>query len=140
MKSRQMNEPIKFVRPNMTYSLKMGFGLELPTKRKAIEMANHLGVEVGTNCPRGGGSKCGGVTFLGLKDLGSTSMEIGIRQRGRQRWSVHNNLERIDLVFHGDSECSSLIEALRFAVVTLQDTMRTNRRKRLTDLLRRRLK
>lgn len=90
-------------------------GITIPTWKAEIINANMLEVEVGTTGYCGGDTGHGGRTYLRLKDLGSTDLSASI---------VTDNCgdtEEVIMEFGGDTELSTLIEALEFAVKVLKD-------------------
>lgn len=89
-------------------------GSEVPTLSETFQIFNTLTVEVGTNGYQGGDSGHGGRTVLILKDDGSTYLRCSIN--GQQTQDV----ERIEIVLGGDSELTTFLDGLRFAVKTLE--------------------
>ncbi len=81
---------------------------------KEIVSANILSVVVGTNCPAGGDSGHGGRTVFKLVDGASTDLKVRL-DRGPQQ-----EVDEIEMIFGGDSECETLIEALEFALIVLK--------------------
>lgn len=90
--------------------------------------ANILRCEVETNCPRGGDSGHGGVTRLVFENGASTDMRV--EQRG-------DTTGRIVLVFRGDTECFTLIDALEWAACELRRQVVENRGRAGTQRARR---
>ena len=82
--------------------------------------ANILSVAVDTNCPQGGDSGHGGRTTLELLDEGGTDIEVTIIP------SEQNGAGGVRVELGGDSECSTLIECLRFAADELERQVRAN--------------
>ncbi len=82
---------------------------------KEFVMANILRAEVATNCPCGGDAGHGGKTTLKLENVQSTAMEVEV-----ERDTVSSELKAITLVFNGDHECETLIDALEFAAKSLR--------------------
>lgn len=85
-------------------------GKPIETWRRRIYGSNELGVEVGTNCPENGGK-----TFLRIFDLGCTDM------KGKVDRNKQGGADSITIVFTGDSELLTFLEALKFSVKVLQD-------------------
>lgn len=81
--------------------------------KKCISNANFLDISVGTNCPKGGDAGFGGRTVLRLKN--STSLLVRVDE-GNQL-----EVNEIELIVKGDTECLTMIEALEFAVLTLKN-------------------
>jgi hypothetical protein len=73
-----------------------------------------LGVEAGTNCPQGGDAGHGGRTYLAFVDDGGTCMSVVI---DGQRI---DDVSEIGLIFAGDCERETLVEALEFAAKTIR--------------------
>lgn len=84
--------------------------------------ANILEVAVETNCPRGGNSSHGGRTVLELVDCASTEIQAVVFER--------DGCRGVRLELGGDTECSTLIECLRFAAGELERQLSANQRKR----------
>lgn len=80
--------------------------------------ANILKAIVETNCPQGGDSGHGGVTTFELVDLASTDLAIEKTEKG------------FIIKMRGDSECGTLIDALKFAACELEFQWGVNDRKR----------
>lgn len=85
----------------------------VPITSKTINHLNILEVDVGTNCPCGGDTGHGGRTLLRFTNQASTDMRVRIN--GGEQIEAQS----IELVFGGDAECETLIEALEFALDTL---------------------
>jgi hypothetical protein len=83
-------------------------------RREEFWLHNSLDVEVGTNCPQGGNHSHGGRTVLRLTDLGSTAMQCAVDDEPLR------DVSRIEIVFGGDSECVTLIQALEYATRVLR--------------------
>jgi len=86
---------------------------------KEITSCNILKCSVETNCPQGGDSGHGGRTKFILENLASTDMSI----------LVHGDAlepDKIEIMFGGDSECETFIEALQFAQQTLKQIVKNN--------------
>jgi len=95
--------------------------INIPLTTRTFDGLNVLRVEVGSNCPRGGDSGHGGRTVLRFINEASTDMRIRVDDEA----SV--NADSIELIFGGDSEHQSVIEALEFAVTTLKAIPDTGR-------------
>lgn len=81
--------------------------------KKVITSANILTVEVGTNCPQGGDTGHCGRTYLKIKDEALTDIRIKVNGE----WV---DILEIELLFGGNCECETLIDALRYAVNVLE--------------------
>jgi transcriptional regulator with XRE-family HTH domain len=95
------------------------FNVEL--KEKEIVNANILTIKVGTNCPQGGDTGHGGKTFIVLEDSACTDMRLQIDDEDE-----YYEPEKIKIMFGGDTECITIIEALKFAVKELEKQFRSN--------------
>lgn len=111
-------------------------GIHVETKKKEIVSANIIEVEVGTTGFCGGDSGHGGRTIFAIKNLACTDMRLSFHAD----YSPHGNIEigdmilkgnngtagfdleaqDIEIVFGGDCELETFIEALRFALETLE--------------------
>lgn len=87
---------------------------------KEICSANLLKVQVGTNCPQGGDAGHGGRTLIRLVDQGGTAMQVRVDK------TPSRDVGSVEILFGGDSECGTLIEALQFALDTLKSQVRSN--------------
>jgi hypothetical protein len=95
-------------------------GEEVEVKGEEILHHNTLGVEVGTNCPKGGDTGHGSRTYLKIEDLGSTDIEVNlIRDDFRET-------KGFELFLGGDAEYYTLIQALEFAVDELKKATKEN--------------
>lgn len=81
------------------------------TRITEITSCNILEVEVGTTGSRGGDSGHGGRTYFRLKDIAATDMCL----------KVSDYPAEITIELGGDSEMSTFIEALEFAVKALKE-------------------
>ena len=92
-------------------------GHRIETVTQEFNSANVLRMRVGTDCPRGGDAGHGGRTVI-ILDSANGSTEMHCTQR-------HG---KIELVFRGDTECETLIDALAFASETLRKMQADNQR------------
>jgi len=83
-----------------------------------ISGANIIKVTVGTNTPRGGDAGHGGKTSIKLES-NNTSWKIKVKSTDGKTYQS-DNPEEIMLELYGDSEASTIINALKFAVATLE--------------------
>lgn len=96
----------------------------IPVVSTSFESFNNLGVDVGTNCPCGGDSGHGGRTLLRFTDRASTDMSVRVNGGARLQ------AESVEIVFGGDSECETFIDALEFALNKLKIFVAANRQSR----------
>lgn len=97
----------------VTKHIKELFGKEVAT---TITQIGSLEVEVGTNGYHGGGAKDGGRTYLRIQNCDDADIRVrklpGIPRAGLG--------EGIEIVFGGNNELESVINAIKFAVDTLE--------------------
>ncbi len=84
-------------------------GYTVPIEKKCFSVLNTIEAEVGTNGYQGGDSGHGSRTYISLTDLSGTDMRINII-----------NDRSIELTFGGDSELTTIIDALYFIIATLK--------------------
>jgi hypothetical protein len=77
-----------------------------------LDAANTLRVTVGTNCPQGESGR----TLLVLERDTSSGITFEASEKSK----------KVSLVFEGDGECETLIEALEFAAATLRTLQHAN--------------
>jgi hypothetical protein len=82
---------------------------------KEIDSVNILDVTVEHNGFQGGDSGHGGFVKITLKDLGSTDMRCKVNKKS------FDDVEEIQLFFGGDSERSTLVEALKIIINELEN-------------------
>ena len=114
-------------------------GIQIDTKKRECVSANIIEVEAGTTGHRGGDSGHGGRTYLRLSDLASTDMRLsfnseylvnGVVNIGGKQYQLSDisfsNLEAkdIEIIFGGDCELDTFIEALEFALNTLKEKVK----------------
>ena len=90
--------------------------IKLEAQMKELSFSNCLGIVAGTNCPKGGDSGHGGRTYLRIENLGGTDMSVRLDKSG-----LFNQVEAIEIMLGGDSECETLIDALKFALRILEN-------------------
>jgi hypothetical protein len=78
-----------------------------------IRSANEMRVSVGTNESKDGDSGHGSRTVFEIKDLGATDMRVYVDDK------KIIDAKSIKIIFGGDCELESFIEAIRFAFKTL---------------------
>ncbi len=86
---------------------------DVVTWHREIESFNTLEVEAGTNGYHGGDTGHGSRTYLRLTDLDCTDMECRVTKDQYDHLSV-------ELTFGGDSELSTVKEALRWMLTVLE--------------------
>jgi hypothetical protein len=96
-------------------------GSDVPVVSTSFQDFGYLTVEVGTNGDVAGSVGDSSVTSLTLRPTGSFfcraalgQEEVGVGEIGT------NNADSIRIVVHGDGELRLLLDALRFAVSTLE--------------------
>lgn len=89
-------------------------GQEITTYTEEFEAMNGIEVEVGTNGYGGGDASHGGRTYLRIENTFCTSMSV----------NGDDDIRKVELVFGGDSEMETFIEALRFAYEQLKKESR----------------
>ncbi len=87
---------------------------KLTVHSKEFHDANILRVEVGTNCPQGGDSGHGGRTVLRLFNGGGTDISVGVNGEASEE------VESVEILLGGDTECETLLRSLEFAVEVLR--------------------
>lgn len=102
----------------MNENLKMVPAEQFATK--TIENLNVLTVGAGTNCPCGGDSGYGGLTILLFENDASTDMRIELDG------ITYDNINKVQLIFGGDSECETVIQGLRFQLDQLEKQLNNN--------------
>lgn len=90
-------------------------GVTVETWKREIWNANALEIEVGTTGYKGGDSGHGGRTYFSIKDLASTDIDVSIIKDN------YSNIEGFTVKLGGDSELSTFIEALEFAIKVLKE-------------------
>lgn len=95
--------------------------IEINTFYKLIGGLNQLGIEAGTNAPKGGDSGAGGRTFLKLSEEGGTAWDVTVIDACGNA-QVIESPSSISITLGGDSELSTLIRALEFALDALKGT------------------
>lgn len=97
----------------------MKTNIEIETFYKLIGGINQLGVKVGTNAPKGGDSGSGGRTFLQISEQGGTVWDvIVVDEFGEEHY--FSNPGKISITLGGDSELSTTIRVLEFALAVLK--------------------
>lgn len=117
-------------------------GIEIETIKKEIVDCNIIEVEVGTTGHRGGDTGHGGRTVFKIKDLASTDMRLSFSSIPLPKGTIKDMIkhedgraiertvgtgidaESIEITFGGDCELDTFIEALRFALETLESKVK----------------
>lgn len=95
--------------------------MNITTYRKEFQQQNCLTAEAGSNCSKGGDAGHGGRTILRLKDNGGTALKISVKdEHGRSH--TFDQASAIELVFGGDSEHDTVMDALEFMLGVLKAT------------------
>lgn len=89
--------------------------------RREFQRMNCLIAEVGSNCPRGGDAGHGGRTVLRFRDAGGTvfSARVDAASGGMRAF---DEVSEVELVFKGDGEHDTVVEALKFMLAVLEAT------------------
>jgi hypothetical protein len=93
-------------------------GKEIETWEREIYDANILSVEAGTNGYQGGDTGHGSRTFIRISDEGGT--DITARAITDRFGDTHG----VEIALGGDSELSTIIEALKFITKVLEDQIK----------------
>ncbi len=93
--------------------------ITINTAYKLIGGINQLGVEAGTNAPRGGDSGHGGRTFVRITEEGGTDWRVVVTSENGDE-ETFDNPSAFSIVLGGDSELTTIIQALEFAVAALK--------------------
>ncbi len=89
-------------------------GTEITTFERDIYNCNILSVEAGTTGYKGGDSRYGGRTYFRISDEGGTDMSVRVKEN---RFGA----ESFEVILGGDTELETIITALKFIVVALED-------------------
>jgi hypothetical protein len=93
--------------------------MTITTFRKEFQSANCLVATAGSNCPQGGDAGHGGRTFISFEDLGGTVFNVTVTDElGEEETTVQAG--KVSLVFCGDSENETAIQALEFMLGVLK--------------------
>jgi hypothetical protein len=90
-------------------------GVEVHTWKAELLNANILEVEVGTTGYCGGDTGHGGRVYFSIRDLGSTDINVKVISNS------YRDTEGVVIELGGDTELSTFIEALEFAVKVLKE-------------------
>ena len=89
-------------------------GTEITTFERDIYSCNILSVEAGTTGYKGGDSRYGGRTYFRISDEGCTNMKVRVKEN---RFGA----ECVEVILGGDTELETIITALNFIVIALED-------------------
>jgi hypothetical protein len=95
--------------------------ITINTHRKIISGTNQLGVEAGTNGPQGGDSGHGCRTFIKISEEGGTDWRVVVVDENGEEILV-DSPSSIAITLSGDSELSTMIRTLEFALTALRGT------------------
>ncbi|MCH4007816.1 MAG: hypothetical protein LKE59_11825 [Eubacterium sp.] len=90
-------------------------GKEIETWKREIFDANILAVEAGTNGYCGGDSGHGSRTYIRIEDMAGTDITV------RPLRNYFKGNSGLELILGGDSELSTILEALKFITKVLTD-------------------
>lgn len=92
----------------------------IPISIATFESLNVITVHAGTNCPAGGDSGHGGRTVFGITNDASTDLRVGVN--GEMPAEVNS----VEIVLGGDTECETFIQALEHALSVLKAQVTAN--------------
>ena len=95
--------------------------IKIQTAYQLIGGINQLGVEAGTNAPKGGDSGAGGRTYLRIAERGGTVWSVTVVDEDGES-QLFDSPSEIAITLGGDSERDTLIRALEFALAALKGT------------------
>src|ERR1700682_4250405 len=93
----------------------------IPISVTTFESLNIITVHTGTNCPAGGDSGHGGRTIFGITNDASSDLRVGVN--GESPAEVN----AVEIVLGGDTECETFIQALEHALNVLKAQFTANR-------------
>ncbi|WP_409336330.1 hypothetical protein [Eubacterium sp. F2] len=96
-------------------------GKEIETWKREIFDANILAVEAGTNGYQGGDTGHGSRTYIRIEDLAGTDITV------RPLRNCFKENSGLELILGGDSELSTILEALKFITKVLTDQIEEER-------------
>ena len=102
--------------------------IEIETFYKLIGGINQLGVEAGTNAPKGGDSGAGGRTFIEISEQGGTVWDIDVVDEYGEMHSF-SSPQSVAITLGGDSELDTTIRALEFALSALKNKINSDEKK-----------
>ena len=95
--------------------------ISINTVTKLIGGINQLQVEAGTNGPQEGDSGHGCRTFIRISEEGGTDWNVAVDgEQGDD--GIFESPSAIEITLGGDSELSTMIRALEFALAALKGT------------------
>jgi hypothetical protein len=93
----------------------------IPISVATFASLNIITVHAGTNCPAGGDSGHGGRTIFGITNDASSDLRVGVN--GESPSEVNS----VEIVLGGDTECETFIQALEHALNVLKAQVTANR-------------
>ncbi|MCH4007875.1 MAG: hypothetical protein LKE59_12125 [Eubacterium sp.] len=96
-------------------------GKEIETWKREIFDANILSVEAGTNGYCGGDTGHGSRTYIRIEDMAGTDITV------RPLRNYFKDNSGLELILGGDSELSTILEALKFITKVLTDQIEEER-------------
>ena len=90
-------------------------GVDVETWEREIIDANILSVEAGTNGYQVGDTGHGGRTYIRISDEGGTDISARVIK------DRYGDTSGIEIALGGDAELSTMIEALKFITMVLED-------------------
>jgi hypothetical protein len=96
--------------------------IEIQTACKLIGGTSQLHIEAGTNGPKGGDSGHGSRTVVRIADAGGTDWKVTVVGDQSDEDGVFDSPSAVEITLGGDSELSTLIRALEFALAALKGT------------------
>ena len=97
-------------------------GIKIETRKESMESCNILSVEVGTTGYMGGDTGHGGRTYFRISDDASTDMRCVVKTHDGKAHEFDGvaDVAQIEIMFGGDTELSTFIDALGFAFEALK--------------------
>lgn len=95
--------------------------ITVPIASANFESLNSITVHAGTTCPAGGDSGHGGRTVFGITNDASTDLRVGVNG------TVPTEVDSVEIVLGGDTECETFIQALEHALEILKAQATANR-------------
>lgn len=93
--------------------------MKITVFRKEFQNANCLVATAGSNCPQGGDAGHGGRTMISFEDLGGTVFNVTVADEfGREETTAQAG--KVSLLFCGDAENETAIQALEFIIGVLK--------------------
>ena len=96
--------------------------IAINTSTKLVSGVNQLKVEAGTNGPKGGDSGHGSRTYVRIAEAGGTVWNVTVIDEDGDKQTFESPSE-VSITLGGDSELSTMIRALEFALAALKGTV-----------------